>query len=86
MEIESEKIVSNLLFYFVRSIKKEYKEKIKQGHNESTVSMNRLYINFAYKFINEISSILALESSFAKLLEKYSGVAYIEQIYVLIVK
>lgn len=45
--------------------------------SDSTISMNRLYINFAYKFMNEITYLLNLESSFARVFEKHQGLPYL---------
>lgn len=48
--------------------------------------MNRTYINFAYKFINELGYLLVLEAPFRKLFTTYVEIPILEQIYTLLVK
>ena len=48
--------------------------------------MNRLYINYAYKFLNELSYLLVLQTPFSRLLSKYVDMPLLHQTYQLIVR
>ena len=52
-------ITNQLLYYLVRCNKEDYKQRVK-GCEDSTLAINRVYINLAYKFINELSYLFVL--------------------------